>query len=402
MKKIVGYCSTSLPANATLNMVTHVVVERLVLLSPTNVTLALDTSSASGVPTLVNRLRSAGCKVYMDVYTDWDVPAYNNIFLNTTLRAQLIANIVAAMQQFQLDGIDLDWEAVTQSNLDIYAFSDFLRELYNAMPTGKKSIMMAIGPNKVPFTLDAVPYIDSINLMMYDSGTPWYMSYNYFVSKAQPWLSKGIPLDKITMGISFAARNSGGGGWYSYRSIMQTYNPPTSANEVIDTSVPGGSKVYNGADLVKQKITWTMQNGFGGAMAYSLNLDLYGDAQHRGLLETIYNVILAEGSMAQYIFPPKANKTARVPVTIDVTGVPCEIEVWLGASETSQAVTSGKIPFTSTGAVQNITAPVTMPEAGGIYKAFVDLYLNDSLVGRYVDVNEIAIASGTVGPIEWS
>lgn len=106
--------------------------------------------------------------------------------------------------------------------------------------------------------------------------------------------------------------------------------------------------------------------------------------------------------MADPIFGAGSAHTAKAPITVKPSGLSCRAELWLGPNETTKTVTSGLIPFTSTGAAQSISFPVTMPTVDGkAYKVFVDVYANGALLVSYVATEDVVIPSATVGPITW-
>lgn len=106
--------------------------------------------------------------------------------------------------------------------------------------------------------------------------------------------------------------------------------------------------------------------------------------------------------MADPIFGAGSAHSATAPITVAPSGLSCGAELWLGPTEATKTVTSGLIPFTSTGAAQSISFPVTMPTVDGVaYKVFVDVYADGILLVSYVATEDVIIPSATVGPITW-
>lgn len=79
-------------------------------------------------------------------------------------------------------------------------------------------------------------------------------------------------------------------------------------------------------------------------------------------------------SMADPILGSGLGYTAigRFPITPE--GIQCTAELWLSKDGTSKNATSGTIVFTSTGQIQAINFPVTMPGGGFNYRVFLDIY----------------------------
>lgn len=103
------------------------------------------------------------------------------------------------------------------------------------------------------------------------------------------------------------------------------------------------------------------------------------------------------------IFAPGITKTARAPITISPGGLSCQAELFLATNPTAaKAATSGLKLFTSTGAQQTVSLPVTMPVAGGVnYHVYLDVYVEGYLLLAYVATEDVVIPSGSVGPITW-
>lgn len=93
-------------------------------------------------------------------------------------------------------------------------------------------------------------------------------------------------------------------------------------------------------------------------------------------------------------FVPGEAKTAVAPVVIRPAGLSCEAEIFLGPDETTKVVTSGRIPFTSTGASQDVRLPVAMPAAEGTYHVYVDVSVEDLLIGAYQAVEDVVVIPG--------
>ncbi len=73
-------------------------------------------------------------------------------------------------------------------------------------------------------------------------------------------------------------------------------------------------------------------------------------------------------------FAPGESKTAIAPITVKPAGLSCEAELFLGPDELTKVATSGLVPFTSTGASQEVQLPVAMPSEEGTYHVFIDVY----------------------------
>lgn len=105
--------------------------------------------------------------------------------------------------------------------------------------------------------------------------------------------------------------------------------------------------------------------------------------------------------MADAVFAPGVVKTGKAPITIIPAGLAMQAELWLTLNGTTKAASSGKINFNSTGVVQTVNLPITMPNVGGTYQVMLDVYYGADLILPYQNVDDVIIITGTVGPITW-
>ncbi|MBA7684488.1 hypothetical protein ES703_92884 [subsurface metagenome] len=94
-------------------------------------------------------------------------------------------------------------------------------------------------------------------------------------------------------------------------------------------------------------------------------------------------------------FAPGEVKSARAPITVQPSGLSCSAELYL-VSNGAKVATSGIKLFTSTGAKQDVSFPITMPGAEGTYPVYLDIFTNGLLVGAYKAVEDVVITTPTV------
>jgi|GEM_PF-3023908 len=91
-------------------------------------------------------------------------------------------------------------------------------------------------------------------------------------------------------------------------------------------------------------------------------------------------------------FAPGQTKTAKAPIAVKPSGLNCSAEIFLGPDPATKETTSGLIPFTSTGASQEVSLPISMPVAEGPYHCYIDVYAEGMLVAAYKATEDISIA----------
>ncbi len=107
-------------------------------------------------------------------------------------------------------------------------------------------------------------------------------------------------------------------------------------------------------------------------------------------------------AMLDPVMGPGVAAIAVAPITVTPAGLACSAELFLGPDEATKVATSGMVAFSSTGAPQSVSFPVTMPSPGGeAYHVYLDVYANGYLIVAYIATEDVVIPSGEVGPVTW-
>ena len=94
--------------------------------------------------------------------------------------------------------------------------------------------------------------------------------------------------------------------------------------------------------------------------------------------------------------------TAIAPITVRPSGVPCQVQLSLTDDEGASFVaTSGPIDFTSTGAQQSISLPITMPTSWGEFDVYIDVLYSGELIRAYVATESVIVPDVVIGPPVW-
>ena len=109
-----------------------------------------------------------------------------------------------------------------------------------------------------------------------------------------------------------------------------------------------------------------------------------------------------EVEMLDPVMAASSPQAALAPITVSPSGLSCAAELYLGPDEATKVATSGLVAFTSTGLVQSVRLPITMPAAVGVaYHVYLDVYANGYPIVAYIATEDVIIPSGEVGPITW-
>ncbi|HHW31991.1 MAG TPA: glycoside hydrolase [Clostridiaceae bacterium] len=187
----------------------------------------------------INEMHNKGIKVVPFLSNHWDYikgkAALNN-------RANLAAQIANAIETYDLDGINVDIENLTEKERNDY--TDFVRMLNEILPP-EKTIAVAVAPN--PYWsnkgwqgsydyANLAKFSDYLMIMAYDEhyqgGYPGPVASLPFVEKSIIYALERVPKEKIVLGIPFYGRywkngtSYGGYGISNYRvdELINSYN----------------------------------------------------------------------------------------------------------------------------------------------------------------------------------
>jgi GH18 family chitinase/sugar lactone lactonase YvrE len=147
------------------------------------------TTFANGANDLVTRAHAAGAKALIGIGGDQSsgATAGFQISTNSTYQATFIRNIVALMQQYGFDGVDINWEQIqTSDNSD---FTSFIANLRAALTTASPTthLLLTMPPETKPnggrpdLLAQVYQDLDQINIQTYQMSGPycgWETWYN--------------------------------------------------------------------------------------------------------------------------------------------------------------------------------------------------------------------------------
>src|SRR5258706_4397818 len=130
----------------------------------------------------------------------WD-SQFETVAAKPELRSAFVQNLKAFVDEYQLDGTDIDWEFpdAGQSSLNYLAL---IAELRTAMQVKLLTVAVeAYGNNGMHILSKTFELFDYINVMSYDG--PDHGSMDQFQQALAFWTARGLPKEKIVMGVPF-------------------------------------------------------------------------------------------------------------------------------------------------------------------------------------------------------
>ncbi|MDW3847100.1 glycosyl hydrolase family 18 protein [Micromonospora sp. BRA006-A] len=229
-------------------------------------------------------------------WNDGDDSAFEALAANSGTRTAFVNNLIAFVNQYNLDGVDMDWE-YPDPGASANNYTLLMQQLGSALHSRGKLLTAAVVSEG--YYVDGVPTavfgsVDWLNIMAYDGGSP-HAGYDWSIASVNRWKSRGLPAAKAVLGVPFYSRP----GYYTYSALVGM--DPANANRDC-TTVGGAQQCYNGVPTVKRKTQWAMANA-GGMMNWELSQDTTGSTS---LVSAIYDTVTGGGT------PPPSGRTGPI------------------------------------------------------------------------------------------
>jgi GH18 family chitinase len=195
----------------------------------------------------------------------WD-KQFETVAADPALRSAFVQNLKAFVDEYQLDGADIDWE-YPDAGQSAQNFLALIQELRSAMPD--KVLTTAVvshGENGMGILPETFELFDFVNVMTYDG--PDHGSMQQFEQGLSFWSARGLPKEKIVMGLPFYGDPN-----LPYFKIVAE-DPSAAQTDSFDYF--GTTFHYNGIPTVQAKTKLAMKQA-SGIMFWTLNFDAQGE-----------------------------------------------------------------------------------------------------------------------------
>lgn len=244
-------------------------------------------------------------KVFLSI-GGWGSGRFSEMAADNTLRELFAKDCKRVVDRFNLDGIDIDWEyptdsaaGISASNADTDNFTLLMRDIRQAIGD-KKLLTLASSANGKYIDFKSIePYVNFVNIMTYDMGSPPYHHSGLYKSEntrfsvdeaVKAHVEQGMPINKLVMGIPFYGRANESIKNADYRNLIELSDLDEKWDEV--SKVPyltdkNGKTVcgYDNAKSIAIKCQYIKDNGMLGAMYWEYN----GDDNNGTLRKALYN-----------------------------------------------------------------------------------------------------------------
>lgn len=241
----------------------------------------------------------------------WGSGRFSEMAADDRRRMAFAEDCRRVVEDFGLDGIDIDWEyptsnaaGISSSEDDTANFTLLMRDLRKAL--GKKYLLTlaSVGSAKYVDFKAIDKYINFVNIMAYDMGgapkhhTALYPSKNTNMSSTdavKAHIEAGVPAHKLVLGMAFYGR-----GGKNYPNFQDYKDIPATSDKYIErwddeakapylTDLQGNFVFgFENPRSLAGKCRYVLENGLKGAMYW----DYDGDNEAGDLRNTVYQGIL--------------------------------------------------------------------------------------------------------------
>jgi hypothetical protein len=288
---------------------------------------------------LVSTAHANGVKVLISVggWNNGDDSAFETIGANATYRNTFVTNLVNFANQYNLDGVDIDWE-YPDAGASGNNHAALMQQLSTAMHSRGKLLTAAVVATGGAGVLNSVfTSVDFLNLMAYDANDFEHSTYDYAVQSMNYWRGRGLPANKMVLGVPFYGRPS----WESYAQLLARGASP---NADVFNGVG-----YNGIPTIKRKTNLAFDQG-SGIMIWELSQDATG----ANSLLTAINQVVVQRTTSTPPPPTTGGITIQAEAYNSMNGVQLE-----GTSDTGGGQNVGWIDANDWMAYFNVNFPTS-------------------------------------------
>ncbi|MGO4495041.1 glycosyl hydrolase family 18 protein [Paenibacillus sp. 2RAB27] len=262
--KVVGYVFSTADMNAVpYAKVTHL---NYAFARPT-ATGGFNIDNPTNFASLVSQAHAQGKKIFLSIGGGQQVSTDNfaAFATNSSYRTDFVNNCINAINQYGLDGIDLDWEFPAGGN-NPANYATLVSQMSTAIHNAGKLLTAAVnayGANADVILSSTFNSFDWINIMAYDKGTgAASASYQVAADSVNYWnVTRGLAASKIVLGVPFYSSPNA----IPYKVLVA--NDSQAPNKDFST-YNGVVEYYNGKATITSKTNLALNEGLGGIMVW--------------------------------------------------------------------------------------------------------------------------------------
>lgn len=240
----------------------------------------------------------------------WTSGNFSEMAADNQKRLSFAKDCKRVVDQFNLDGIDLDWEypgtsvaGISSSPDDVRNFTLLIRDIRKEIGETKLLTLATVYSARYIDFKGIDPYIDFINIMTYDMGRPPYHNSPLYKSEhtkslsadesVDAHLAAGVPLHKLTLGMPFYGHGIDAiNDFVDYKDIssLKGYTSLWDSIAQVPYLVDRNGKFvcsYDDEQSLKLKCEYLLKKGMLGAMYWEYS----ADDNNGTLRKIVYNTV---------------------------------------------------------------------------------------------------------------
>lgn len=256
----------------------------------------------------------------------WGSGRFSEMAADAGRRSRFAADCRRVMEEYGLDGIDIDWEYPTVDAAGISALPDdtrnftlLMRDLRAALPEGALLTLATVHDARYIDLKAIMPCVDFVNIMSYDMArpplhhAPLHASATCGTNSAeaalQAHLRAGVPASKLTLGLPFYGRGRAPyGDFTDYRDLTVADGCTERWDSVACAPYIAGADGqlvlgFENERSLKAKCDFIKSRDLLGAMYW----EYAGDADDNTLRATVADNIMHDTYPADYAKAPRFN-----------------------------------------------------------------------------------------------
>ena len=268
------------------------------------------------------KLKNPDLKVMLSI-GGWGSGGFSTMAMRRSTRQKFAKDCAEKVEEYGLDGIDIDWEYPTSdaagidcSPKDTRNFTSLMKDLRKSLGKDKLLTLASVASGEYIDFKAVSPIVDFVNIMSYDMGNAPKHHATLYRSEHTGWLSAseavekhiaaGVPKDKIVVGMPFYGR--GGTDLPSYVNYRDIPNQKGAENWDDAAKAPyladeKGNLIlgYDNPRSIALKCRYIIDNGLRGGMYW----DYSGDNDSGDLRNTLRECLLESGFPGSYAKGPR-------------------------------------------------------------------------------------------------
>lgn len=244
----------------------------------------------------------------------WGSGRFSEMAATDANRKAFAKDCLRVVEEFGLDGIDIDWEYPTSDAAGISAspedtdnFTLLMKELRKALPAEKLLTIASVATAEYVNFKEVIQYLDFVNIMTYDMASAPKHHSGMYRSEMSPGITceegilahfeAGVPMEKLVFGMPFYGRASGAlEGFNDYKSLIQLptdkftaeWDDIAKAPYLVEVASGNVVCTYDDPRSIAIKCDYIAEKGMKGAMYW----DYDGDTEDHTLARAVWDGVM--------------------------------------------------------------------------------------------------------------